>query len=1143
MKTLRYLLGASLLLLCGMGLLAENKLFLSVQPKDAASISVVQIGATGQETEIAKNPDGSYTYGNAFTIRVTSTETINVQKWEVNGTVVSDFFGGTYTSSFLTHIDLKSALGVEQLSGTLNVVAYIGKQEYVSLSYGLHEGSPEGSGTVEATEDSFFPNPIASGATIPKGTKVKLKATPNLGYTFGGWYEGGTLVESEKQELSRTIDRDMNFTARFVQKTAPDHPKADLAMTMTLSCQADQRLIFEVSNVEDTIYIDLGDGNPKAFMVSDDPVFAMRIYCDAAVDNPQIKIYAKELYTFKAPSNTIQTIEIVNAPKLKELILFENAISDIDLSSLSSLDRLDLSSNSLTSVNLSNLTGLTYLALGKNNLSEINLNSNKKLQQLKLEENALTALLLQGFTDLETLSVASNKLTQLAIDNCPALTSIDCSNNHLKDLDWKQDLNKLEELYAQNNTLTGLPFIEMPVLETLDLSGNTLRWIDISFLPKLRNFKAIGTKASGALNLTRNPELYSVDVSNNAIETVQCNGLQNLFTIILTHNQIGQLSISDCPRLDEVRCADNQLTNITIQGSPKLTGLDIADNNLDPCALDALYGTLPNRIEEYSSGRIYVASDDTPERENPGATTSKTSIAKSLGWNVYTTRDGLREDFTGDGTGCELMKSQQITMTTMVKVGDKIKLSVETSDGKLEIEGLQGTWENGKTIEYTVSAPTILLKGKITALNCQNCLLTGIDLSKCSQLTSLRCSWNKLQQLDVSHLPLLQELRCSWNELSTLDLSNNKDLRLLFCSQNKLQSLDLHTVPLLESLYGSFNPLGSIDLKDNLKLQVLSLEQTNLESIDISMLPELSYIELSDNALKAIDLSQATGLETLSVKANKLSSIDLKNNVQLVYLDCSKNQLPSIDLSKALKLKKLYCNDNQLLKLNLASLKALEELSCGNNQLTSLDLSPLPALGALSCYGNKLENVDLQYNQGLQSLIIGNNKIRELSLEKNKNIAFIDCFGNAITGKAMTDLMTSLPQRLSDDEASIYIIDGTDQSEENVCLDTDVAIARAKNWIVYDYNGGYDDAKVYAGKETALDFPTNYKASRIYQGQNGSVMVETAPYADIALYDVDGQQILRTTANTKGSAYLDLPQASSGIYVLIIDGESYKLLR
>lgn len=1139
MKFLQHtLLSLATLLICSVEGVAQNKLFLSTSPTGAGVISVVGIGSGGQEVSLAQNADGSYTYGSAFTIRVDAP----VQKWEVNGSVVSDFFGGVNTNRYLTHTEIKTALGVEELSGTLTVVAHLGAQEYVQLVYGLHSDSPASSGNVEATEDGFFPNPIASGASIPKGTKVKLKATPHYGYAFGGWYEDGLLSKAKEPELSVELLEDKSYQALFVEETSPAHPKADLAVSMSIACKAGQRLIFEVSNVEDWIYIDLGDGLPKEFMVSDDPNYAMRVYCDAAVDNPQIKVYAKELYAFKAPSNSISKIQLSQMPKLKELILFENGLTDIDLTGLAVLDRLDLSSNRLKTIDLSHLTALSYLSLADNSLSTIDLSLNGKLEHLKLQKNALTSLLLKDFSLLEELIVAENSLASLTIDNCPKISSIDCSENKLTELDFKQDLNALTELYTQGNRLTGLPFIEMPLLETLDLSGNKLSWIDVSFLPQLRSFKAINCGASGALNLSRNPNLYSVDASSNSIETVQCEGLENLFIINLSHNSLEQLAVSNCPKLDEIRCADNNLTSISIQGSPKLTGIDIADNNLDPCMLDALYESLPNRIEEYFSGRLYVASDDTPERENPGAATSKTAIAKSLGWSVYTTRDGLREEFTGDGTGCKSLEGQQITMTTTAGVGDKIKLTIKTSDAKLDIKGLEGEWVNGEAVVFTVTSTSIVLKGNVTDLTCQQCLLSSLDLSKATGLLSLRCSWNELKELDLSNQPQLQELRCAWNELATLDISHNKELRILYCSQNKLQTLDLQTAPLLEELYASFNSLGSIDLKANTKLHHLSLEQIGLQSIDISMLPQLVYLELSGNELKSVDLSHAEGLKTLAVKGNKLSELDLTKSESLTYLDCSKNQLKQIDLSHQYQLKNLYCYDNQLESLDLTEQKKLIELSCGSNRLTSLDLSHLTMLDALSCYGNKLESIDLQYNEELQSIVIGNNLLKDLALDKNEFLTFVDCFGNEITGNAMAALMMSLPQRNPTDEASIYIIDGTADAEGNVCLPSDVTIAKGKNWTVYDFNGSYEKAKEYAGKGTGVASIID-AATHIWQAEDYYLMVVTTPDTDLALYDMDGKAMMRARTSSVGVARLDLSDFASGVYILMVHGVGYKVIR
>lgn len=143
------------------------------------------------------------------------------------------------------------------------------------------------------------------------------------------------------------------FVLPRVSLLAQEHPTAGLAASLSVQCEKGQRLIFEVSNAQDWIHIDLGDGVLKEFMVSDDPTYAMRVYCDAAKDNPLIKIYANDLKIFKAPSNAITSLQISEAPNLKELILFENNLKGFSLNGLGQLERLDLSSNELTSLDLS----------------------------------------------------------------------------------------------------------------------------------------------------------------------------------------------------------------------------------------------------------------------------------------------------------------------------------------------------------------------------------------------------------------------------------------------------------------------------------------------------------------------------------------------------------------------------------------------------------------------------------------------------------------------------------------------------------------------------------------------------------------------------------------------------------------------
>lgn len=67
----------------------------------------------------------------------------------------------------------------------------------------------------------------------------------------------------------------------------------------------------------------------------------------------------------------------------------------------------------------------------------------------------------------------------------------------------------------------------------------------------------------------------------------------------------------------------------------------------------------------------------------------------------------------------------------------------------------------------------LILPQSITALQCDGCALTSLDVSACTGLESLICYNNGIESLDLSSNTALAELNCSYNKLSGLDLSAN----------------------------------------------------------------------------------------------------------------------------------------------------------------------------------------------------------------------------------------------------------------------------------------------------------------------------------------------------------------------------------
>ena len=229
--------------------------------------------------------------------------------------------------------------------------------------------------------------------------------------------------------------------------------------------------------------------------------------------------------------------------------------------------------------------------------------------------------------------------------------------------------------------------------------------------------------------------------------------------------------------------------------------------------------------------------------------------------------------------------------TEFDKDGDKKLSSAEIAAVKEIIASLRGI-KNLKGIEFFTALET---------LNCVQCELTALDVSKNTKLTSLSCWENKLTALDVSKNTELTSLSCGSNKLTELDVSKNTKLEMLNCRGETL----------------SYMKLTKLDVSQN------------------KVLKELDCYSIK---MKELNVSGCTALEELNCGGNQLTALDVSENTNLTILRCASNQLTALDVSKNLDLKGLYCRDNYLAVLDVSKNSKLESISCGKNGLTSLDL-------------------------------------------------------------------------------------------------------------------------------------------------------------------------------------------------------------
>ena len=247
---------------------------------------------------------------------------------------------------------------------------------------------------------------------------------------------------------------------------------------------------------------------------------------------------------------------------------------------------------------------------------------------------------------------------------------------------------------------------------------------------------------------------------------------------------------------------------------------------------------------------------------------------------------------------------------------DKLTISVNatTEDGSaITVEGCnKTTLNNGYYTELHAKGTKVILKGKITKLNCIHSQLTSLNVQGLTALQELNCYENKLTELDVQGCTALKELYCYSNQLADLDVSGLTELQELYCANNQLSTLNVQGLIALQTL------------------------------------------NCSGNKLTELDVQGLTVLKNLICNKNKLNSLNVKGLTALKDLDCRENNLTALDVQGLTALRILDCSSNQLATLNTSDLTKLEDLKCNNNQLTSLNVQGCTSLKFLLCYSNKL---------------------------------------------------------------------------------------------------------------------------------------------------------------------------------------------
>ena len=214
----------------------------------------------------------------------------------------------------------------------------------------------------------------------------------------------------------------------------------------------------------------------------------------------------------------------------------------------------------------------------------------------------------------------------------------------------------------------------------------------------------------------------------------------------------------------------------------------------------------------------------------------------------------------------------------------------------------------------------------------------------------------------------------------------------------------------------------------------------HLTEAEIAAVTEIKVPSKSIVKLQGIEFF--TALTDLDCSSNWMSSLNINYNTALTYLDCSSNQLTVLDVSKNV---------------------ALKVLNCASNKLSTLDVSNNLLLGGLMCNQNQLTNLDVSKNTALEELYCASNQLVTLHVSNCPLLQGIMCCDNQIYGKAMDELINSLPSLPTPKVNGIILVRTKDEpATGNEITMVQVAAANAKGWMVKTYLGG-ESFEDYAG--------------------------------------------------------------------------------
>lgn len=621
-------------------------------------------------------------------------------------------------------------------------------------------------------------------------------------FTVNKAYDDSVYIAFANNAFPEAIMR----TEKFKVKTAKEIGLNDKVVSFTTSIEPNNEISFSVGALGATaenpveFFVDLGDGVQKSFKTTsfytpDAPnVTGIRAgYGEVAVYAPE----GVQITAFASKDIKMYSVDVTNAPSLRELSLENAGLYSIDLGMNRCLVYLDLSGNNFSVLSLEGMNGdysknvLSNIDLSNNLLSEVTLNDMRAIRVLNLSNNQLSTLDLSFGDYVEDLNISNNEYENIDLTYCANMKRLDISHNNITSVAMPVE-NNLEYFACNDNKFT---YATLPVRGNLDESNYI-------YAPQADII--IASKGPGA---DLSEQLKSQD--GTLTQYVWKNESGNILVEGTDYSISGGVTKFININAGKIYC---EMSN---SAYPAFVG-----NNVLKSTVIETAGMPTNLIAEFTT----------------------INNADSVVLSLAAAREGIAVyiDWAGDNNVVQYLLGDTYRLFSAKTVaGAKVKAYTYDVDDAITVFSISGA----KLSSFDGSK----LKDAI------NISVGGAGLSEIiipensAVLSELSLEDNNFEEIDLSKYPALKQLAIGRNKLTSIDLSKAPNLEVASAAGNQLTEVKLDNDNLW-ALYLDNNELSSIDFTNAKNISQLTLSHNKFSELNVENLKDLKLLAINNNS-------------------------------------------------------------------------------------------------------------------------------------------------------------------------------------------------------------------------------------------------------------------------------------------------------